>query len=188
MEIARLTAICRKSDCGPLENDIVRLRQQIATLEELNTGDSESEAEEEMEFASQADAEGELARVRAELEEEKVKNAELDSKNDDLDSKNYDLEIDILEIKSKLASPPPCKDCVVHEGDYKWLSDRYDEKPRTCSLQQHKQIVELEFENEELKDQMTMMAMGGSVAGAGDDLSAEEQAYAYQQAQRQHSS
>jgi hypothetical protein len=34
MEIARLTAICRQSDCGPLENEIVRLRQQIRTLEE----------------------------------------------------------------------------------------------------------------------------------------------------------
>jgi hypothetical protein len=34
MEIARPTAICRKSDCGPLENELVRLRAQIATLEE----------------------------------------------------------------------------------------------------------------------------------------------------------
>ena len=76
MEIVRLTAICHKSDCGPLENEIVRLRQQIRTLEERKTGDSKSEAEEEMEVASQADAEGELARVRAELEEEKLKSAE----------------------------------------------------------------------------------------------------------------
>jgi hypothetical protein len=36
MEIPRLTAICRKSDCGPLENELVRLRAQIATLEEGN--------------------------------------------------------------------------------------------------------------------------------------------------------
>jgi hypothetical protein len=36
MEIVRLTAICRKSDCGPLENELVRLRAQIATLEERN--------------------------------------------------------------------------------------------------------------------------------------------------------
>jgi DNA repair exonuclease SbcCD ATPase subunit len=118
MEIAQLTAICRKSDCGPLENELVRLRAQIATLEERKTGDSEAKAEEEMKFASQADAEGELARVRAELEEEKLKNAELDSKNDDLDSKVEHLEIEILVIKSKLASPPsppPCEDCVVHE-------------------------------------------------------------------------
>ena len=142
MGITRLTVICRKSDCGPLENELVRLRAQIATLEERKTGDSEAKAEEEMEFASQADAEGELARVRAELEEEKLKNAELDSKNDDLDSKNDDLEIDILEIKSKLASPPPCEDCVVHEEDYKWLSGRYDKK-----LDE-----DLELENEKLKD------------------------------------
>jgi chromosome segregation ATPase len=185
MEIARLTAICRKSDCGPLENEIVRLRQQIRTLEERKTGDSKSEAEEEMEVASQADAEGELARVRAELEEEKLKNAELDSEKNRLHFKNSDLEIDILEIKSKLASPPPCKDCVVHEEDYKWLSDRYDEKLDE-DLQQRQRIVELEFENEVLKDQMAMMAIEGPVAGAGDDLSAKEQAY--QQAQRQHSS
>jgi hypothetical protein len=32
MEIARLTAICRKTKCGPLENELVRLRAQIATL------------------------------------------------------------------------------------------------------------------------------------------------------------
>jgi hypothetical protein len=49
LEIARLTAICRKSDCGPLENEVVRLCQQIRTLEERKTGDSESEAEEEVE-------------------------------------------------------------------------------------------------------------------------------------------
>jgi hypothetical protein len=34
MEIARLTtAIYRKTDCGPLENEIVRLRAQIRALE-----------------------------------------------------------------------------------------------------------------------------------------------------------
>jgi hypothetical protein len=36
MEIARLTAICRKTDCGPLENEVVRLRAQIRALEEGN--------------------------------------------------------------------------------------------------------------------------------------------------------
>jgi hypothetical protein len=36
MEIARLTAIYRKSDCVPLENELVRLRAQIAALEERN--------------------------------------------------------------------------------------------------------------------------------------------------------
>jgi hypothetical protein len=46
MEIARLLSICRNSDCGSLENEIVRLRQQIRTLEERKTGDPESEAEE----------------------------------------------------------------------------------------------------------------------------------------------
>ena len=74
---------------------------------------------------------------------------------------------------------------MVHEEDYKWLSDRYH-KELDENLQQHQQIAELEEENEKLKDQMAMMAMEGSVAGFGGDLSAEEQAY--QQAKQQHSS
>jgi hypothetical protein len=128
--------------------------------------------------------------VRAKLEEEKLKNAELDSKNDDLDSKNDDFEIDILAIKSKLASPPPCEDRVVHEEDYKGIWGLYNEGLDE-NMQQYQQIVELEFENEELKDQMAMMATEGPVAegpvaGFGGDLSAEEQAY--QQAKQQHSS
>ena len=45
MEIARLTAICRKTDCGPLENEIVRLRAQIRTLEEGNAQIKTLEAE-----------------------------------------------------------------------------------------------------------------------------------------------
>jgi chromosome segregation ATPase len=122
MEIVRLTAICRKTDCGLLENEVVRLRAQIATLEERKTGDSESEAEVGMKFASQADADGELARANAELEEQEKKNADLDSKNVDLQSKNVDLEIEILKLKSELASPPPCEDCVEHKLDYKDLS------------------------------------------------------------------
>jgi hypothetical protein len=31
-EIQRLTAIAKKSDCGPLENEIIRLRSQSAAL------------------------------------------------------------------------------------------------------------------------------------------------------------
>ena len=38
MEIARLTAICRKTDCGPLENEVVRLRAQIRALEQEGNG------------------------------------------------------------------------------------------------------------------------------------------------------
>ena len=115
MEIARLTAICRKSDCGPLENEIVRLRQQIRTLEER---DSESEAEEEVEEEVENEvenvalhyAEGELARVKTELEEEKIKNADLTvevlfAKTESKLARD-ELEIEILVMKSKLASPP----------------------------------------------------------------------------------
>jgi hypothetical protein len=32
-EIARLQSICRKTECGPLENEVVRLRAQITALE-----------------------------------------------------------------------------------------------------------------------------------------------------------
>ena len=91
-------------------------------------------------------------------------------------------------LKSKLASPPsppPCEDCVVHEGEYKEIYDLYNEGLDE-NMQQFQHIVELEFENEELKDQMAMMATEGPVAGFGGDLSAEEQAY--QQAKQQHSS
>ena len=84
------------------KNEIVRLRQQIRTLEERKTGDSESEAEEEVEEEVENEvenvalhyAEGELARVKTELEEQGKKNTDLDSKNVDLQSKNDDLEID----------------------------------------------------------------------------------------------
>ena len=66
-----------------------------------------------------------------------------------------------------------------------WLRARYD-KELDEALQQHKQVTELEEENEKLKDEMAMIAMEGHVAGFGDDLSAEEQAY--QQAKQQHRS
>ena len=57
MEIARLTAICRKSDCGPLENDIVRLRQQIATLEKRNADLEEGRDNFESQYALMAHGE-----------------------------------------------------------------------------------------------------------------------------------
>jgi hypothetical protein len=187
MEIARLKAICLKTDCGPLQSEIVRLRAQIATLEERKTGDSESEAEEEMEFASQADADGELARKDEKLEAAEKENGDLDSKNVDLQSKNGDLEIEILKPKSELASPPPCEDCVEHKLDYKDLSGRYHQELEE-GLQQDIRIIDLEHQIQLLKDDLAYAygPMGGSVAGFGDDLSAEEQSY--QQAKQQHSS
>jgi hypothetical protein len=112
MEIARLTAICRKTKCGPLENEIVRLRAQVAALEERKTGDSVSEAEEEMEFASQADADGELARANAELEKRRMRIST--ARTSDLQSKNNDLEIELLNTKSELAYRK-CEMCVGHE-------------------------------------------------------------------------
>jgi hypothetical protein len=65
------------------------------------------------------------------------------------------------------------------------LSDRYDEKLDE-NLQQHKQVAELEEENENLKDEMAYGPMEGSVAGFGGDSSAEEQPY--QQAKQRNNS
>ena len=72
-----------------------------------------------------------------------------------------------------------------HDEDYRGIWGLYNEGLDE-NMQQFQHIVELEFENEELKDQMAMMATEGPVAGFGGDLSAEEQAY--QQAKQQHSS
>jgi hypothetical protein len=180
MEIARLTAICRKSDCGPLENELVRLRAQIATLEERKTGDSESKAEEEMEFASQADADGELARANADLEERLE--IEIDSCFD-LQSKNDDLEIEILEIKSELA----CRKCEVgveHEEHYKWLPGKYDQELDE-NMQQGQQIAE-RGRNQKTEGSDGDDGDGGPCGGNRWESDAEERAY--QQATKKHSS
>jgi hypothetical protein len=67
MEIARLTAICRKSDCGPIENELA----QIATLEEGKVDLEEGRDNHESEYAIM---EKQLARAGAKLEaEEKEK-------------------------------------------------------------------------------------------------------------------
>jgi hypothetical protein len=94
-------------------------------------------------FASQADAEGELARANAELEEDKKKKSDLDSKNVDLDSKNDDLEIEILKLESDLAR----RHCVEHERDYKELDDLNNQERD----ERAQQDIELEFQNQLLK-------------------------------------
>jgi hypothetical protein len=68
--------------------------------------------------------------VKAELEEEKPKNADLDSKNADLDSKVTHLEIESLGVV-ELASPPPCENRVVHKEHYKWLQQDQQMHSRT---------------------------------------------------------
>jgi len=185
MEIARLTAICRKTKCGPLENDIARLRAQIATLEKRNADLEEGRGNFESEYALM---EKQLASKGAELEAAETELEE--SKLLVMNSKfaRDELEIEILVMKSKLASPPsppPCEDC----RDYKELDDlnnhERDERAQQDIEQKHR-IIDLEFEIQLLRDEMAMMAMEGSVAGFGGDLSPEEQAY--QQAKQQHSS
>ena len=54
-----------------------------------------------------------------------------------------------------------------HELCYKGIYNPYNQELDE-NMQQHQQVVELEFENEKLKDQMAMMAMGGPVAGFGN--------------------
>jgi chromosome segregation ATPase len=179
MEIARLTAICRKSDCGPLENDIVRLRQQIATLEKRNADLEEGRDNFEPMMTSMwkqlackdaelEAAEKERADLEATLEKEK---ADLEKEESDLEES--DLEAEILELK------------LEHKLDYKKLDDLNNHLLEE-RLQQDKRIIDLEYQIQLVKDDLAYGPMEGSVAGAGDDLSAEEQAY--QQAQRQHSS
>jgi hypothetical protein len=63
--------------------------------------------------------EGELARVKTELEEEKIKNADLDSKNTDLTA-----EIPFAKTKSELASPPPCEDRDLWRGSAPGIGPR----------------------------------------------------------------
>ena len=73
----------------------------------------------------------------------------------------------------------------LHEEDYKKLDDQNNHLIEE-RLQQDNRIIDLEFEIQLLRDDLAYGPMEGSVAGFGDDLSAEEQAY--QQAKQQHSS
>jgi DNA repair exonuclease SbcCD ATPase subunit len=86
LEIARLTAICRKTKCRPLENELVRLRAQISTLEERN-GDLEEKMDN---FESvYAGFEKQLARKDAKLEAEEKEKADLEAT---LEKENAGLE------------------------------------------------------------------------------------------------
>jgi hypothetical protein len=57
-----------------------------------------------------------------------------------------------------------CGDCVEHERDYKELDDlnnqERDERVQQDIKQKHR-VIDLEFQNQLLKDQMAMMAMEG---------------------------
>jgi hypothetical protein len=82
-----------------------------------------------------------------------------------------------------------CGDCVEHKRNYKELDDlntqERDERLQQ-DIEQSNRIIDLEFENQLLKDQMAYGPMEGSVAGFGGGLSAEKRAY--QQAKQQHNS
>ena len=96
MEIARLTAICRKSDCGPLENDIVRLRQQIATLEKRNADLEEGRDNFDSQYALMVK---QLACKDAELEAAEKEESDLEAI---LLKENARLNAQILELKLEL--------------------------------------------------------------------------------------
>ena len=154
MEIARLAAIYRKTKCGPLENEIVYLRAQIATLEERKADLEEGRGNYESQYALMVK---QLARKDEKLEAAEKENGDLDSKNVDLDSKNADLKIAILKLESELAYRK-CEMCVEHEEDHKEMYDLYKEELQE-NMGQYGQILELEEENENPKDQMAVVAM-----------------------------
>jgi hypothetical protein len=91
-----------------------------------------------------------------------------------LEKEGADLEARVFELEW-------CqyKDCIGHGLGCKEIYDLHNQRVGRghVAAPEHQQIVELEFENEKLKDQMAVMAMEGPVAGFGDELSAGEWAY-----------
>jgi hypothetical protein len=80
-----------------------------------------------------------------------------------LEKEKADLEAEVLELE------------LEHKQEIKEIYDLYNEELQE-NMGQHGRILELEEENnEELKDQMAMMATEVPVAGFGGDRSAEEQ-------------
>jgi chromosome segregation ATPase len=142
MEIARLAAIYRKTKCGPLENEIVCLRAQIATLEEHNADLEEGRYNYESQYALM---EKQLARKDAKLEAEEKERADLEAA---LEKENADLEAEIYESSLKLE----------HKQGHKKVYDLYKEELQE-NMGQYGQILELEEENENPKDQMAVVAM-----------------------------
>jgi hypothetical protein len=132
--------------------------------------------------------EKQLASEGAELEAAEKERADLEKEEYDLGAilakENARLDAQTLELKPE------------HKLDYKELDDQNkldykeldDQNNQLIEerLQQENRIIDLEYQIQLVKDDLAYGPMEGSVVGAGDDLSAEEQAY--QQAQRQHSS
>jgi hypothetical protein len=161
MEIARLTAICRKTKCGALDNEIVRLRAQIAALEgALENAERIADLEKqgvEREKKENAKKITDLEKQNADLDS---KNADLDSKNNNLFLKNVELELEVNQLESGLAR---CH-YVEHERDYKELDDlnnqERDERMQE-DIKQSERIIDLEFENQHLEDVMAYGAGRG---------------------------
>jgi hypothetical protein len=128
-----------------------------------------------------------LARKDAKLEAEEKEKADLEAA---LEKENTDLEAALEKEKADLEATlekEVLKLKLEHKLDYKKLDDQNNHLiEERLRLQQDNRIIDLEYEIQLLKDDLAYGPMEGSVAGFGDDLSAEEQAY--QQAQRQHSS
>ena len=84
------------------------------------------------------------------------------------------LEADVKAEKADLQAEKPDQ-AAKHDEDYRGIWGLYNEGLDE-NMQQYQQIIELEFENENLKEQIAAMKAGNSEAGSGDVMSEEEQA------------
>jgi hypothetical protein len=106
---------------GPLENEIVRLRAQVA-LEERNANLEERRGYYESQYAFM---ERQVGRRDAELKEEKKQNADLNSKND-----NDNLRSEVNQLQSEVKQLEvnqlvyKCGDCEQHERNYGWTGQQ----------------------------------------------------------------
>ena len=110
-----------ENEVRPFENELVRLRAQIATLEERNVDLEEGRDNFESVYAG---FEKQLARKDAKLEAEEKEQADLEATLEKakadleatLEKENADLEAEILELK------------LEHKLDYKKLDDRKNQE------------------------------------------------------------
>jgi hypothetical protein len=155
-------------------NGLVCLRAQIAALEERKADLEEGMGNYESQYALMVK---QLARKDEKQEAAEKENADLHSKNTNLFLKNVELDLKNVELVSGLAR---CH-CFEHGRDYKELDDlnnhERDERAQQ-DIEQKQRIIDLGHQIEILKVDLAHGPMGGSVAGFGDNLSAEEQASA----------
>jgi hypothetical protein len=168
MEIARLQSICRKTKCGPLENEIVRLRAHIAALENAERIADLKKQGVEREKQRNSKGIADLEKQNANLEKQ---NADLDSKNDNPNDKVLQLE---LGAGLQMRGLRRARTQLQRAGRPKQPGDRRETGVAMQEdIEQSKRIIGLGYQIQLLKDEMAYGAMEGSVAGSGGDLSAE---------------